>query len=276
MQGRLSPIIDNKIQSFPWMNWRNEFELASTSNIHTLEWTLDHDRLYENPLMNDEGTAEINKLSKKFNIRIPSLTGDCFMQKPFWKESGNQKISLQNDFINVIHRCGKIGISTIVVPLVDNGSIENKSQEHNLHKFLSSLHTLLNELSLKICFESDLPPTNLKNFISNYDKDQFGINYDIGNSASMGFDPMEEFAKYGNRIINIHMKDRVLGGSTIALGKGNANFELIFNLIKDYNYDGNIILQTARAKDDQHLKLLLKYYNFTKKLAIQSNIPISN
>ena len=28
MQGRLSNLIDNKIQSFPWNNWENEFKIA--------------------------------------------------------------------------------------------------------------------------------------------------------------------------------------------------------------------------------------------------------
>ena len=28
MQGRLSPLIDNKIQAFPHNNWKNEFQIA--------------------------------------------------------------------------------------------------------------------------------------------------------------------------------------------------------------------------------------------------------
>ena len=53
----------------------------------------------------------------------------------------------------------------------------------------------------------------------------FGINYDTGNSASLGWDVEEEFANYFDRIYNIHIKDRTLGGTTVDLGTGDVNFQ---------------------------------------------------
>ena len=38
MQGRLSPMDDGKIQSFPWKYWQNEFALASKYNFDLIEW----------------------------------------------------------------------------------------------------------------------------------------------------------------------------------------------------------------------------------------------
>ena len=34
MQGRLSEIVNNKIQCFPWENWENEFVEASKINLN--------------------------------------------------------------------------------------------------------------------------------------------------------------------------------------------------------------------------------------------------
>ena len=82
MQGRLSPVISGKIQEFPWKNWRQEFDIASRLGFSLMEWTLDQERLYESPLMTEIGQLEIIKLSHNYGIRIPSLTGDCFMQSP--------------------------------------------------------------------------------------------------------------------------------------------------------------------------------------------------
>ena len=59
---------------------------------------------------------------------------------------------------------------------------------------------------------------------------------------------LKSFKVSGERIINIHVKDRPYKGSTVPLGKGDVNFDLIFELIKKYNYNGNLILQTARSK----------------------------
>ena len=275
MQGRLSPMIDNRIQSFPWKDWQKEFEIASKNNITTIEWTIDDDQLYENPLLTEEGIQDINFLTKKYQMNIPSLTGDCFMQNPFWKSTGPQKEKLQNDFINILHGCSKVNISIVLIPLVDNGSIENDEQENNLLTFLSSQIELLKTLSLRVCFESDFPPKKLKDFIDKYDDDFFGINYDTGNSASMGFDPSEEFLQYGDRIINIHIKDRPLGGTTVPLGEGDANFSLIFRMLKEYDYHGNLILQTARAKDNDHLRVLKNYHNMTMEYAKKIGLPVN-
>ena len=99
MQGRLSDIVDGRIQAFPWSGWKTEFKNASLLGINLMEWTLDQERLYENPLMTNSGQKEIEDLSTKYNIKIPSLTGDCFMQYPFWKEDTKIKQNqLQEDF----------------------------------------------------------------------------------------------------------------------------------------------------------------------------------
>ena len=99
--------------------------------------------------------------------------------------------------------------------------------------------------------------------IDRFPRDSFGINYDIGNSASLGFDPAEEFAAYGTRIINVHVKDRHLGGNTVGLGDGDANFDAVFAGLANLRYSGNLILQTARDPVGDHLPSLVRYRNMT-------------
>ena len=45
----------------------------------------------------------------------------------------------------------------------------------------------------------------------------FKINYDTGNSASMGYDFKEELQTYAQYITNIHIKDRVFKGGSVIL-----------------------------------------------------------
>ena len=77
-------------------------------------------------------------------------------------------------------------------------------------------------------FESDFDSENLSRFIARLDEEFFGINYDIGNSAALGFLPSKEFEAYGNRIVNVHIKDRPFGGTTVPLGTGDADFKTVF------------------------------------------------
>lgn len=259
MQGRLSPMVDGKIQAFPWRHWQEEFAAAQELGLTLMEWTIDQDRLYENPLMRNDGREAIRGLMEKFALSIPSLTGDCFMQAPFWKAEGNARVELVRDFEAVVDACGAIGVQFVVVPLVDSGRLEVRAQEDDLVSMLSEMAASLGERGVKVVFESDYKPLELARLMERFDPSVFGVNYDIGNSAALGFDPQEEIRSYGSRILNVHVKDRMLGGSTVPLGTGNADFEAVFAGLGVLGYQGNYIMQTARARDENHAAALKKY-----------------
>ena len=269
MQGRMCEPVDGKIQAFPWRDWESEFPAAAKIDLRLMEWTLDHERLYENPLMTKEGQEKIRKLCLQYELSIPSLTGDCFMQRPFWKVDGQLRVDLQADFLAISSACTAVGIRMLVVPLVDNGRLETVEQENVLLDFLFTNQLFLAEHNLHVIFESDLPPQELARFINILPVKGFGINYDIGNSAALGFKPQEEFLAYGDRVVNVHIKDRLQGGTTVPLKTGSADFDAVFYSLNQYQYRGNFILQTARAPQGSHSDVLCKYRDMTQKWMVK-------
>lgn len=263
MQGRLSPLVQGQIQAFPWDCWQQEFQFAEKNKFRLIEWTLDQERLYENPLMTTTGQNEIKQLSQQHHLEVISLTGDCFMQASFWKIPDDESRGLRRDFIAIAEACANLGVSIIVVPIVDNGRFENIEQENTLVDFLESQKIFFTEYGLQVVFESDYCATELTRFIDRLDPALFGINYDIGNSAALGFSPAEEIQAYGNRILNVHIKDRILNGTTVPLGMGDADFETVFSTLAKVGYDGNYILQTARSIDENHIDVLCRYRDMT-------------
>jgi L-ribulose-5-phosphate 3-epimerase len=263
MQGRLCERVDGKIQAFPWRDWENEFPAAAAIDLHLMEWTLDQGLLHENPLMTTEGQEKIRTLCQHHDLVIPSLTGDCFMQAPFWKVDGQARANLQADFLAVGRACAAVGIRMMVVPLVDNGRLETAEQENVLVEFLLTEQPCLAEHQLQVIFECDFAPVELARFIARLPNKFFGINYDIGNSAALGYKPTEEFANYGARVVNVHVKDRVLGGTTVPLTTGDADFEAVFSELAKQNYQGNFILQTARAAEGNHSEVLSYFRSMT-------------
>jgi hexulose-6-phosphate isomerase len=263
MQGRLSALVDGKIQAFPWSEWREEFPRAKALGLTRMEWTIDQDRLRENPLTTETGQSEIAALARENGLRIPSLTGDCFMQAPFWKIDGAAHDALVTDLDLLIAACSRIGIEFVVIPLVDNGKIEREIESDTLKRVLIARRDLLAKRNVKIVFESDLPPRELARFMEAFPADVFGINYDSGNSASLGYDSIEEIEAYAPRILNVHIKDRIRGGTTVPLGTGNADLAKTIRLIERSGYKGQYILQTARAADGDHSGALAKYRDMT-------------
>lgn len=264
MQGRLSPQVDGKIQAFPWDKWRDEFSAAEKLGIRLMEWTLDHDRLAENPLMTAEGQTEIRALCAQHHLRVVSLTGDIFMQMPFWRVTGAEREQRLGEFEAVAQACANIGIKFIVVPLVDNGAMNTPDEESAVIAEFGKRANWLKERGLAVVFECDYPARKLADFIEKFPQGQFGVNYDIGNSAALGYDSTEEIAAYFPRILNVHIKDRVLGGTTVPLGTGNAKLGTTLADLVKRGYRGFYILQTARAADGDHAGVLAKYRDMAK------------
>lgn len=260
MQGRLTTPVKGRTQSFPWVYWRQEFELASECGFRMMEWVIEEERLAENPIMNSEGRKEIRNLMALHRISIPSITCDTFIQEPFFKAGNSvRRELLEEEFECIIRNCADIGISKIIVPLVDKGSLENEGHLRSLFRGMETVIPLLWKNNMVVAFESDFTPQQLKKFILGFDEKLFGINYDTGNSASLGFDTDEEMRAYGNRVVNVHIKDRLLHGSTIALGRGNVDFEKVFRALRGTGYAGNYMLQTARDTEGRDKAVLCEY-----------------
>ena len=259
MQGRLTETKSSKIQFFPKNNWEKEFKIASKNKINLIEWTIDYHNIKKNPIFCD--TKKISNISKKYKIKIESVTCDFLMQKPFYKKKYINSKSLF--FLDkLIDSCKQLNIKYIIFPLVDNGSLKSTFEKKEL---IFGLKKIENKLSKKIniLFESDFKPKKLLNFISNFNFNKFGINYDTGNSACYGYSIISEFNSYFKYIKNIHIKDRKINSSTVLLGKGNFDFKTFFYLIKKNKYKQNLILQTVRSKSNQlnMLKYNLEFIN---------------
>ena len=260
MQGRLSPIRNSRIQSFPWDSWEKEFEQAQKIGFSVMEWTIDSENFSENPLITKNGLNKIKKLTQQFDIGIPSVTCDYFMENPSWKSDEN---AIRENLTKILDGMTIVGARTLVIPLVDNSAIKSQNDLESAKSFFQILADHLTSNNLQIAFESDFAPRSISEFLLDLSPKVFGINYDTGNSASLGFDPAEELLIYGTRILNVHVKDRILGGSTVPLGEGSADFKTVFGTLAGIKYSGNFILQTARSSIGDHVGVIEKYRDMT-------------
>ena len=109
------------------------FYLAQKISLGIMEWTLDHERLSDNPLNTVVGRSKIKKLCAQNRVTVQSvLSGGCFLG-PFWKTKPSHRI-FKEDFIKVYY--ANVWILMLIVPLVDNGRLENQKQQSSLVEFL--------------------------------------------------------------------------------------------------------------------------------------------
>ena len=259
MQGRL---VDsekkNRIQFFPSKNWNKEIFFMKLVDLKVLEWTINSENISINHFYNKKKNLELTKFLKQTSVTIPSVTCDFFMQKPFFKKLKYRKTI--SDLKKVIQLSKNVGTKLIVLPLVDNASIKNNDQEKKFIKEIKKISKFLGK-DQKIIFEIDYNPNEIMKFMSQFNS-KFGINYDTGNSACMGYSFSDE-KKYFKFVKNIHIKDRIYKGKSVRLGKGHFNFDEFFSHIKKIKYKGNLIMQTARSKN--HIREILINKKFIEK-----------
>jgi len=259
MQGRLSAPVDGQIQAFPWGNWRTEFLLARVHGFRVMEWTLDADRLRENPLLTLLGQAEVRQLSDDHGLQVGSVTGDFFMQAPFFRATGAGRQARLDDLARVIDACLAMAVPFLVLPLVDDGRVDGPRTADAVVEALTALQARYRGAPFTLLFESDFPPDALAAFVGRFPSTGFGVNLDLGNSAALGHDSVREVELLAPLIRNVHVKDRTRGGPTVPLGAGAADLPASLAALRRVGYTGNLILQTARADDGDHAGVLVRY-----------------
>ena len=249
MQGRLSPRIDGKIQAYPASTWQKEFEIAQEIGYAAIEWIVEKP-VETNALMTDSGKAEIKKVIASTGVRIDYVCADIFMQQPLVRMTEEIKSQNKGYLLEILKNAKEVGAIGVEIPFVDNSSIKNDKEKQEFIDAMQEAFNLAKDLDIKISLETDLSPIAFKELLEQIDLDFIQANYDIGNSASLGFDPEEELDAYGQRILNVHVKDRKLGGTTVPLGTGSADIQGVFQKLNEIGYVGGITMQAARGEND--------------------------
>lgn len=253
MQGRLLPLTDGRIQCFPRENWNDEFALAAHAQVDSIEWIYDAYGADVNPLATDKGIESILELVDGHGVQVASVCADYFMERPLVRATSTELDERLGVLFWLVERCGRLGVTRIVLPFVDASRIETAGELTQAISILGQASRRAEDLGIELHIETSLAPERFAGFLSRLPSEFVRVNYDSGNSASLGYDPREEFSAYGARIGSVHIKDRARGGGTVPLGTGDADLPVVFECLRDLDYNGDVIMQVARGVDGDEL-----------------------
>ena len=270
MQGRLSAPLHGRIQSFPEGTWQAEFARAEEAGLQAIEWIYDKEDAETNPIGNAKGIEEMRQLSKKHGVAVQSLCADYFMPFPFVRASAADQEARLRKLEWLLAQCHLAGVRQVVLPCVDNSRIDSAQDRSDMIKVCQMLGATLDRLDMEIHLETSLGPEAFRSLIEEIGQPRVKINYDSGNSASLGFSFEEEWHAYGKYIGSVHIKDRVKGGTTVPLGTGNADFAALARCLKRFNYQGRFVLQVARGATGDEVNWARQNRAFLEKLLQQT------
>jgi hexulose-6-phosphate isomerase len=254
MQGRLSPPEDGQFQSFPRTRWAAEIELAPQVPLRGIEWIYDLYGEGANPLETPRGRADLRNRLGRFGVSVASICADYFMACPLVRASNDlfdERIGKLEWLISI---CPGLSITRIVLPFVDASSISSVKDSEAVLTALNRVLPKAVECRVELHLETDLNPANFRSLLNEIRHPMIKVNYDSGNSGSLGYAPAEEFAAYGDRVGSFHIKDRALAGGTVPLGTGAVDFAALRSALVDVNYRGDFVMQVARGAPGDELQ----------------------
>ena len=254
MQGRLLSPGGQSIQSFPRDRWRDEFPLAAEAGLDAIEWIYDLQDADANPLATDSGVAGMRALSRQHGIAVVSLCADYFLERPFVRVALDGIGDLTGHLIWLIGRCRQAGITRVVLPFVDAARIDTPQDERRTVDVLRQVLPACAATGVELHLETSLAPDAFSSLLARVPDPLLRVNYDSGNSASLGYDVASELAAYGTRIGSVHIKDRVHGGGTVPLGTGDADLPALVSGLAALGYQGDYVLQVARGADGSEVE----------------------
>lgn len=248
MQGRLGAPEQGRFQSFPRQGWRLEIERAAQIGLRGIEWIYDVFGEGANPLESEEGRAQLRESLDEHGVQVVSICADYFMDRPLLRCTAQENTELLARLEWLLGICAQMGVGRVVLPFVDASRIRDEAERDQVVANLRQVLPQAERQGVELHLETDLAPQAFAALLERLDHPLVKVNYDAGNSASLGFRPEDEFAAYGSRIGSFHIKDRRLGAGTVPLGQGDTDFHRLREQLIKYDYRGDFVLQVARGE----------------------------
>jgi hexulose-6-phosphate isomerase len=266
MQGRLLPPTLDRIQAFPVGNWQSEFRSAAEVGLDCIEWIYELDTADHNPLGTDAGMAEIRDVVGETGVEVLSVCGDYYMPERLVTLDGAVRQEMVEHLFWMIERAALVGARHLVLPFVDASSLTTPAELDGLLEVLKIALPVARRAGIGLHLETDLPSDRLATVVRDKGADPLlRITCDIGNEASLGLAPAEQYAELAPLLGSVHVKDRSLGGGTVPLGQGDAEFDAIFGICAAQAYEGVFILQVARGREGDELDLAKQNREFVER-----------
>jgi len=251
IQGRLSTP-DEGFQECP-VNWKKEFETLKRLKLNHIEWIVTKSSFHNNPIF----------LRDVRSYPVHSICADNVVSTLV-----DNREFLEHNLFPICEAALRNNIKSVTIPLLEDSSVEDSRK---LDNFCNSFaHVCSRYPSINFSLETELSLSKVPSLLSI--SPNVSLTYDTGNTTSYGISHKEYILSFGDKITNVHIKDRRRSGVSVAPLTGDTNFNEIFTYLAKKGYSGVYTLQTARdstKKEEEtvsnHVKTIRSVYDKCKK-----------
>ncbi len=232
--------------------WPAAFEMAARVGFDGLE--LDLGANYEETLLwSAEGRRELHGLIGAAGIELASFcAGVCWTYSPA-SDDPAIRARIRDMLTATCAYCAEFGVRWILVPVTPGE--EGVTHEVGTQRWIEMMAELAPPAAdhgVVLCLENvgrgyGKSAPELANMADTVASPALKVYYDVGNALAFGNDPVAEIKLLGDRIGEVHIKER----DADLLGEGVVPIPACLSALRELGYDDWLVLETAPTADPE-------------------------
>ncbi len=243
MQGRLSPRPENRLQAFPHQTWPEEFAQAKRLGFSYLEWIYEAERAPENPIASSAGRAAIRACAAASGLPVGSVCADYFMIHRLAGGTARERSEHAAALAELVRWTSELGATRILLPLLESSALSTPEQVREATESIQRVCPALEASGVTLGLEMEIPGPDYAAVIRGIGHSHVRAYYDTGNSTAQGLDIASDILPLLPLLEAVHLKDRVVAGTSQPFGRGAANFSGFFSVLASAGYAGDFLTQ---------------------------------
>ncbi len=279
LQGSLSPPESGRLGCFPRKHWRDELPRAREAGLSYIEWIYDSEGAISNPLTTDAGMEELIALKTHFGLEVPTVYASWFLTNPLIRCTESELARRQRFLHALLRAAGRTGASHLVLPLLGNACPKDEAEKLAALRVLNQALDTVEATGVELHVEASLEPVSFQDFLARIPHPMLRVHWNSGNSAALGYRPLDEFSAYGDHIGSVHLKDTRrpdpvaadptlpspdVSARPVPFGEGIVNFGEVFKALRSILYTGGVTLEVARGASGDEVDSIKTQLAFLK------------
>ena len=224
------------------------FYLAQELGFDCLELSVDHIGDPSRLLFAPDGIDDLKALGAATGVRVESVYATHFLRENLVDANEDARQPALLALRALTERVAEHGIDTIVVPLFGASEVRGDAEAIALQSVLDNAGQWGALHGVRFALHTTMPAEQLAAFVTRWDDERLGICFDPGFGASLDRAVGEDVRRLGDRIIHVHLKDRVGNGDPTTLGQGDCDLAGFTEAISAIGYAGPIVLETPSGR----------------------------
>lgn len=225
---------------FPSKTWREEFPQVKAMGIQNIQLRVSDKKWHLNPVMTQEGQAELGQLMTDNEIRARSIYADVFEEKSL-NEENSAAVEI---FKKIITEAYESSITTVEFPVFIEGDEQGEAFVNNIEKVLAVAETF----STTLAMDCNLEAVKLAELLQAIDHPLLKAGYSTDRAKVFEYDPRVDVEALSKWIHIIHINE-----------VGPSYVDDALAAVGEYSYDGLFVLNEPRETAEKAMNYILRF-----------------